>query len=715
MAQALGGYLSVTGDPDRPVMLWGRQSATVGGFYAALSALAGVHRVRVTGEGSWVDLSLHQAIVSCSEHVLMYWWWPEALAGLGAPIAARQRSLHWVRAFEVVPCKRGACMVSPAAGGLLDLIAWLKERGHAQDVPDDPEVEELLGLVPAMMDALKAAALETDATELFEAGQAMHVPFGESYTVPQVATCEQHVARGFFRAPAGSPAFDGGGDRSDGEHGSGERLVEGGEGVVRLPGPLARFGVTPVGDWRPAVDIEHDEVLARWCRDGGTVAPSAPAAPAPAPASAGSAGSDPAQVPRPVDGPGSAGGGGGTASDGAGEQRPLAGLRVLDFSHVMAGPFATRIMADLGADVIRVQTDERSSGASANDFPYNIMWARSKRSIQLQMKHERATEVLRGLVEQADVVIDNFSAGVMASWGAGPERLAEWNPRIISISMTGCGADGPWADKVTYAPTIHALCGMTALTGPKGELDCGPGIAFNDHASGLTGVTALLAALADRGRTGRGQHIDVSQLEVGTYLCGPAIVDFLATGREATSNGNVDAFADFVVNDVFRCADGQWVAVTVVDEADVARLTAVPALADAGVGAGIDGRGVDVAAVLAGWASSIDATEAQALLQSAGVAAGVVQNAAHLTSDDEQLADRDWLVEVDSSIQGSQTTDRHPADWFRGGGPAAGGAPIELSYTGSPFLGEHNFEVYEELLGWDAEQIAIAIGEELIL
>ena len=663
VAQSLAGYLSVTGDPDNPVALWGRQAGTVTGFFAVVSALAGLHRARATGRGSRIDLSQHQALVSCSEHLLMYWWHREMLEPLGAPIASRQRSLHWVRAFEVVPCKRGACMVSPAAGGLVDLIAWLKARGHAQEVPDDPEVGELLSLIQPMMDALKAAALETDATELFEAGQSLHVPFGESYTVPQVAGCEQHLARGFFRpaAEAAPPAL-------------GSAPAIGGE--VRLPGPLARFGATPVGGWAWPETVSSDEVLARWSTSG--------------------SGADGSSIDAP------------TTVDDPQDDRPLAGLRVLDFSHVMAGPFATRILADLGAEVIRVQTDERSAGSAANDYPYNIMWARSKRSIQLQMKHERAMEVMRPLVEQADIVIDNFSAGVMASWGAGPEQLAEWNPRVISISMTGCGVDGPWADKVTYAPTIHALCGLTALTGPKGELDCGPGIAFNDHVSGLAGATSLLAALATRDATGRGQHIDLSQLEVGTYLIGPAVVDWMVNGREASSNGNVDPFADHPVNDVFLCADGDWLAVTAFDDDDLARLSS------------IDGIGPDL--VEAGraeneirrWAAGVGGSAAQAALQAAGVAAGLVQNARHLTEQDEQLAHRDWLVEVDSSILGRQTTDRHPGQWFSVGGDGTS-KPIELRYSGSPYLGEHNFEVYEELLGWDAEQIAIAIGEELIL
>jgi len=630
VAQAQAGHLSVTGDVDRPVVLWGRQSAVVGGLYTAVSALAGHLRAKATGQGTWVDLSLHEALVSCTEHLLMYWWFPEILAPLGAPIAGRQRSLHWVRAFEVVPCRRGACMVSPAAGGLIDLIAWLKERGQAQDVPAEPDEGALLALVAPLMDSLRAVALESDATDLFLAGQSLHVPFGESYNVTQVAECPQHRARGFLRPVADEPA-------------------------VRLPGPVAHFSATPAPEpLAPATIASTDEVAERWDRRQ----------------SGPTAGAD---------------------------RRPLDGVRVLDFTHVLAGPFATRLLADLGAHVIRIQTEERSAGAADNAFPYNVMWARNKRSIQLAMKHEGALDVLRPLVEQADIVIDNFSVGVMDSWGAGPAQLAEWNPEIITLSMSGCGGDGPWRNFVTYAPTVHALCGLTALTGPKGETDCGPGVAYNDHVSGLTGALALLSALLARGESGRGQHIEISQLEIGTHLIGPALIDYLATGRVAESSGNDDPFADFAVNTVIRCRDGEWLALTIVDDDELRRI------------AGLLGIDASRDAVLT-WATASDALEAVEKLQAAGIAAGVIATARHLTEADPQLAHRDWLRTMDSELVGRQTTERYPGRWHR-----PDGAPeADLDHTASPYLGQHNFEVLRELLGWDEAEVAEALGDELL-
>lgn len=630
VAQALGGWLSVTGSPDEPVALWGRQAWNLAGMYGAVEALAGIRQARQTGRGAWVDLSMHQAVVSCSEHVLMYWWFAEALAPFGAPVAGRQRSLHWIRAFEVVPCQRGHLMISPAAGGLLDLIAWLKERGFASEIPAEPTPDELVGLIEPMMTALREAALAHDATELFEAGQSLHVPFGEAYAVPQVAECVQHRARGFFRPIAGAPD------------------------PIRLPGPLGRFERTPAATPGPPPEaaVALDDVLQDW------------------------AGSEREASPDP------------TASMGG----PLAGLRVLDFTHVLAGPFASRLMGDLGADVIRLQTIERNAGTAADSFPYNVLWARNKRSIQLEMGHPGALEVLRSLVEQADIVVDNFSAGVMARWGAGPDELRAWNPGIVTMSMSGCGAGGPWESYVTYAPTVHALSGFTALTGPEGDDGCGPGIAYNDHVSGLVGATLLLSAIRHRDETGEGQHIDVSQFEIGTWLTGPAVVDYLATGRETRSSGNRDPWTDHVVNDVYRCADGEWLAVTVPLEGGVPSLESVAGSVEA----------------LADWAAGVEAEKGAELLQARGIAAGLVQNARHLVETDPQLAAVDWLVDMDSAMVGTQQTERHPARWV------VDGAEVELTYRPSPFLGEHNFEVYGELLGWDEIAVAEAMGDGLI-
>lgn len=653
---AAGGILSVNGVPDEPVAVWGRQMDNLGGAYATICALSGLRRARTTGRGMHFDLSHQQAVVSCSEHVLMFWWYADAFRDIGGPIAARQASVHWSRAYEVVPCSRGFCMVSPSAGGVPDLVTWMAERGHPPELPDD--LTDARAVIAAFMVALRAFALELDATEVFQGGQARHVPFGEVLTVAEVVASPQHIERGFMRP------------------------VDGIEGNVCVPGPFAQFAGSPCPPpaaprQAPMTDDDVAALLARWASP--TAAPGAPVA----------AHAMDAIAP--------------------GGPLPLAGIRVVDFTHVLAGPFATRLLADLGAEVLKVQTTVRAQGPHANEYPYFGMWNRSKASIALNMADDRALDVLRTLVEQADIVIENFSAGVLDEWGAGWDQLSAWNDQIIYLSMHGAGDDGPWRDYVTFAPTVHALSGLTALTGPEGRTDCGTGVALNDHASGLAGAVALLGAIEARRRTGRGQHIDLSQFELASYLVGPALLDFQANGREATAAGARDAFSDLVPNDVVRTADDRWVAVTARDDDDWRRLAAV-------IGAGHELATLDVRRqrrhevrqLLESWFGGHTADEGAAALQDAGVPASAVQDAEDLTGCDPQLRHRRWTIEMASPVFGNQHADRFPAVLHD-----ADGTEMTLDYRPSPYMGEHNFDVYARLLGLDDVEIAERMGDGL--
>jgi len=219
------------------------------------------------------------------------------------------------------------------------------------------------------------------------------------------------------------------------------RTVDWSGSAVKIPGPLFRLFGTPAPPPLPPTTISVAAALQRW-------------------------------TPTPTE-----------PSAAFSSRKPLAGVRVLDFSWVLAGPYCTRLLADLGADVIKIQTENRSQGANSNAFPYFAMWNRNKRSIGLDMKHPKALETFRRLVEQADVVVENFSVGVLDRWGIGYDAVRQWNDRTIFLSMAGAGQDGPWRDFVTYAPTIHALCGLTYLTNPPGRKDVGMGFALTDHVS----------------------------------------------------------------------------------------------------------------------------------------------------------------------------------------------------------------------------------------
>ena len=419
----------------------------------------------------------------------------------------------------------------------------------------------------------------------------------------------------------------------------------------------------------------------------------------------------PAGAERVAGGPGAGGAGSATGPATGPLPRPLDGLVVIDLSWVLAGPFGTRLLGDLGADVIKVQTEERATLVNRPDFPYYPVWNRSKRSATLDLKRPEAIDVMRRLVERADILVENYSSGVLERLGLGWETVRTWNERLIYISMSGCGHEGPWKDIISYAPTIHALCGLTKLTNPPGRGDVGCGFSLNDHAAGFAAALSVLAAVEARERTGRGQYIDMAQLEVGTYLTGPALVDYWANGHETLPAGNVDALADPVPNEVYRCGDGRYLAVTASDDAMWAALAAHTGLdrqPDARNLSTVDGRREARARIdehLAAWCAGRDGEAAMRSLQDAGVAAGVVQDAADLAERDEQLADRGFWLTAELAEFGPRRHDRFPAVWS--------GTDLAPYRNAPAYLGEANFEVWPELAGVDFDDVAAGVADGL--
>jgi len=560
--------------------------------------------------------------------------------------APRQASLHWSGAFEVMRCASGYAMVTPGTH-MPKMVEWLDQDGMAGDLKE-LDLSDMLKVLPHIkhiMEILHAWALTKDAHKLFLVGQQRHLPFGEVLNVSDITKNEHFLAREFFRT------------------------VDWHGPTVKIPGPLFRTEATPVPPPRPPIATASDPaaILQRWT---------------------------PLSTTTPT-----------TAS----KQKPLTGIRVLDFTWVLAGPYCTRVLADLGADVIKLQTEERAQGVNGNAFPYFALWNRNKRSASLKMKHPQALAIFRRLVEKADIIVENFSVGVLERWGIGYDTVRQWNDKIIYMSMAGAGQSGPWRDFVTYAPTIHALCGLTYLTNPPDRQDIGLGCAFTDHISGLSGALALLEALEARRQTGVGQRIDLSQLEVGAYLVGPAFADLLSNGREVHPQGNQDAFCDYVPNNVYRCLNNEWLALTCRYDSEWARFCQTTGQHILGSDTrfttieGRQGHRTEIDRMLSAWAAQQNAEQAMRQLQTAGVPAGKVCSMKDLTERDEHLAARQWLVEVENKLLGRHQFERFPAIF----------SETTIDYTPSPFLGEHTFEVYKDLLGMSDEEIATAIGEGL--
>ena len=645
VAGAMGGVLSITGEPDEPLNSWGGQNHNFGGFAAAICGLAGVRAARSSGRGQLIDLSLHEVMTGSIENLLMQYLYDDRLE---LPrVAARQGSLHWLGVYEVVPARTGNLMITPTPQAET-MIDWMVERGITEAEPFiGLAVEELLAQAPELMAAIKRFCLTGDAGELFAEAQKRHIAFGEVQSVAQVAANPQFAHRQLS---------------SDIPVGDGES--------VRGPWRLVRFSDTPIAtpSGVSAAPVDGADLADRWA-DRATAGPG------------------------PVDDVG---------------LRPLDGVRVLDLSWVLAGPFATRLLGDLGADVVKLQTEERATLVNRPDFPYYQVWNRSKRSVTVDLKRPEVLPVVRRLVEQSDVLVENYSAGVLDRLGLGWEQVREWNDRLVYVSMSGCGHEGPWKDIISYAPTVHAVCGLTRLTNPAGRGDVGCGFSLNDHAAGFGAALSVLAALEARERTGRGQYVDMAQLEVGAYLIGPALIDHFATGRITEADGNVDGLADLVPNEVYRCNDQRFLAVTANDDAMWAHLADTIGLGGAETErlATVEARRADRATVdghLAAWCRDRTADAAMDELQAAGVAAGVVQDAGDLVERDPQHAATEFWHTVDLADYGPRLADRFPARWDGQRLPADRPAPA--------YLGEANFEVLTELGGLEVDEVAEGMAD----
>ena len=394
--------------------------------------------------------------------------------------------------------------------------------------------------------------------------------------------------------------------------------------------------------------------------------------------------------------------------------RPLDGIRVLDFTHVLAGPFCTRILGDLGADVVKVATESRPATGGGPESPYYVMWNRNKRLLQLNLARPEAQQLARELAAKSDIIIDNFSVGVLDRWGLDWESVAQTNPGVISIAMSGMGASGPWQSYVTYAPTVHALAGLTYLTGVPGRSDIGVGFSYNDHMAGLHAVVALLAALDARRATGRGQRIDMSQFEVGVGFSGPALLDWFANGVAAEPLGNDPPWRIAAPHNMYPCAgEDRWIAIAVETDAQWASLRALlgdPPWARNGGFDTAEGRWqrrAELDAQLSSWTAGQDAYDLMERCQRAGVPAGVVQTGEDLTRRDPQLRANDFFFEFEQPhpILGSIKGDRLPLRFSR---------TDATEYRRPQVFGESNEAVLADWLGMSVGEINAGIADGVI-
>jgi crotonobetainyl-CoA:carnitine CoA-transferase CaiB-like acyl-CoA transferase len=340
---------------------------------------------------------------------------------------------------------------------------------------------------------------------------------------------------------------------------------------------------------------------------------------------------------------------------------PLAGIRVADFTWVWAGPFCTLQLAHLGAEVIRVESATRicvtrmlppfaDFEPGPNRSGYFNQYNQGKRSITLDLKRPEAIEVARRLCAASDVVVENFAAGVMDRMGLGWARLRELKPGLVMIALSGYGATGPDATKVSYGPAQVPLSGLSSVTGYRDFPPMHVGISYGDPTGGLHGAVAVLAALLHRRRTGEGQYIDLSQWETSVAVLPEAVLDWTMNGRQPPRDGNRDPH--MAPHGVFRAGgEDRWIAIAVEDDEGwrrLARTIGRPELADDPRFATLVARKRhedELEAVLTEWTRGRAPDEGTALLQAAGVPAFTAATNQDL-AESPHLAARGYFVDL---------------------------------------------------------------------
>jgi crotonobetainyl-CoA:carnitine CoA-transferase CaiB-like acyl-CoA transferase len=243
--------------------------------------------------------------------------------------------------------------------------------------------------------------------------------------------------------------------------------------------------------------------------------------------------------------------------------RPFEGIRIIDITHVLAGPFAAYQLAVLGADVIKVEhpDDPDQSRDGGTDRALNrehmgtsfLTQGSNKRSITLDLKTEPGREILKRLVAAADVLVENFRPGAFEALGLGYDAMSAINPRLIYCSISAFGQDGPRREQTAYDHVIQATSGLMAMTGTEEVNPIKFGAPAVDYATGTMGAFALASALFQRERTGKGQHIDLAMIGVAMMLMGSHLTGYMRTGAEPRPHGNKQPFA---TNSCYEAKDG---------------------------------------------------------------------------------------------------------------------------------------------------------------
>jgi len=648
IGQAAGGMVYPNGFPDRPpLQVIGLQAYHSAGVQAAIAILLALLERSRSGRGQEIDISIQECVAANVEHV-------SSLFFASGTVAHRQGTLHWTQQFRQARCRDGNVLLS-TLGDWTTLVEWVQEHGPVGDLGDPRWQSESQRRTHGghLLEHIAGWAETQNADDIVAAAQLRRLPFAPVLSLTSLTDNPQLRARRFF-VPAAEDVVD--------ETRPDPLLYPGAPFVAsRTPWHLSTRAPRPDEHGtaiRASLDVEAVRV------QGEAVS---------------------ATVPR---------------------GQALAGVRVLDFTWVVAGPAATRVFADHGADVIKIESPAAGNGNRHRGLFANLN--RGKRSLALDLHDRRGRDIATRLVASADVLIDNFSARVMPELGLDYENLRQIKPDIVAVRMTGFGTSGPWRDHVSYGPTLQALCGFADAMRHPGDPPTGLGFSYSDMAAGHMAALATLIALRHRRRTGEGQQIDLAQLECLAALLGPHLVHRRGTAPDAAHVliGNSSQEMPSAPHGVYRCADrdhgprrDRWCAIAVFGDEDWQRFrsslggaawTSDPRFSSHG------GRVAHRARLdqhIETWTRRRRAESVMSHLQAHGLAAAVVSDAEDLCARDPQLRYRGFWCRV-----GSEDAAGTGMAFVDGSAARLSETPAVIR-TRAPLLGEHSDTVLTELLG----------------
>ena len=324
-------------------------------------------------------------------------------------------------------------------------------------------------------------------------------------------------------------------------------------------------------------------------------------------------------------------------------QTPLHGLRVVELGQLIAGPFAAKTLADFGADVVKIETpktgDPLRKWRLLKDGT-SVWWqvqSRNKRSVALDLKEKEAQDIVRQLVQDADVLIENFRPGAMEGWGLGPEELLAINPRLIMLRISGYGQTGPYRDKPGFGVVAEAMSGLRHLTAEPGRVPVRVGVSIGDTLASLHGVIGILTALHERERSGQGQVIDVALYEAVFNCMESLLPEYSAFGAVREAAGS--ALPGIAPSNAYRCKDEGYVLIAGNGDSIFKRLMHTlgrddlgndPALGD---NAGRVKCVVEIDAAIGVWTSQLTVAQVLDALDKADVSAGRIYTVADIAAD----------------------------------------------------------------------------------